>query len=32
LRGVADRLLGVLVTLLKQRTLYDPARRQLYAA
>jgi transposase len=28
LRGVADRLLSLLITLLKQRTLYDPRRRQ----
>jgi transposase len=27
LRGVADRLLGVLVAMLTSRTLYDPARR-----
>jgi hypothetical protein len=32
LRGVADRLLDVLITLLKTRTLYDPARRQRIAA
>lgn len=28
LRGVADRLLQMLVTMLKERTLYDPSRRQ----
>ena len=27
-RGVADRLLGVLIAMLKRGTLYDPARRQ----
>jgi transposase len=32
LRGVADRLLSLLITLLKQRTLYDPIRRQPQAA
>lgn len=32
LRGVADRLLDVLITLLKTRTLYDPARRHRIAA
>jgi transposase len=29
LRGVADRLLGMLVAMLKMRTLYDPSRRRL---
>ena len=28
LRGVVDRLLRVLMAMLKTRTLYDPARRQ----
>jgi transposase len=32
LRGVADRLLGLLVTLLRAGTLYDPARRHVAAA
>jgi transposase len=32
LRGVADRLLGLLITLLKQRTVYDPSRWQPHAA
>jgi len=32
LRGVADRLLDLLITMLKTRTLYDPARRQRMAA
>ncbi|OGK87417.1 MAG: hypothetical protein A2W08_07765 [Candidatus Rokubacteria bacterium RBG_16_73_20] len=32
LRGVADRLLGVLITMLRTRTLYDPERRQRNAA
>jgi transposase len=32
LRGVADRLLDVLITMLKTRTLYDPQRRQRNAA
>lgn len=32
LRGVADRLLGILVAMLTSRTLYDPARRQTAAA
>jgi transposase len=32
LRGVADRLLHLLITLLRTRTLYDPARRQLQMA
>jgi transposase len=32
LRGVADRLLGLLITLLTNRTLYDPGRRQRLAA
>lgn len=32
LRGVADRLLGLLITLLKTHTLYDPARRHRVAA
>jgi transposase len=32
LRGLADRLLDLLITLLKTRTLYDPARRQRVAA
>jgi transposase len=32
LRGVADRLLGLLIVMLKTRTLYDPTRRQPHAA
>lgn len=32
LRGVADRLLALLITLLKNRTLYDPTRRRVLAA
>jgi transposase len=32
LRGVADRLLSLLITLLKNRTLYDPTRRLPHAA
>lgn len=32
LRGVADRLLDLLITMLQTRTLYDPARRQRIAA
>jgi len=32
LRGVADRLLGLLVALLQAGTLYDPARRHVAAA
>jgi transposase len=32
LRGVADRLLGLLITLLTNRTLYDASRRQPHAA
>ena len=28
LRGVADRLLGILIAMLKTRTLYDPMRRR----
>lgn len=32
LRGVADRLLGMLIAMLVKGTLYDPARRQLAGA
>ena len=32
LRGVADRLLDILIAMLKTRTLYDPARRRRDAA
>lgn len=32
LRGVADRLLGLMITLLKHGTLYDPSRWQRHAA
>ncbi len=28
LRGVADRLLAVLIVMLKTQTLYDPSRRE----
>jgi hypothetical protein len=32
LRGVADRMLGVLIVMLSTGTLYDPARRATRAA
>lgn len=32
LRGVTDRMLAVLVAMLKNRTMYDPARRELRVA
>jgi hypothetical protein len=32
LRGVADRLLHVLIAMLRTQTLYDPARRQAVVA
>jgi hypothetical protein len=32
LRGLADRLLSVLIAMLRARTVYDPERRQIRAA
>jgi len=32
LRGLADRLLSVLVAMLRSQSLYDPERRQIGAA